>query len=81
MDKKIIIKNRGAITRNTIEYKELAETIRYAVQTSNKLIAKVESPMLDERYMTTAQVMPHPHISRRTLQNPYTPIRRNARLS
>lgn len=69
------------ITCDTLEYKELVEVMRYAVQTADKLIAEVEPALLGEHYLTTEQVMSHLHISRRALQNyrdkgiiPYTSI-------
>ena len=68
------------ITCDTPEYKELAEAMRCAVQTADRMIAEVE-PSLGERYLTTEQVITRFHISRRALQNyrdkgitPYTSI-------
>lgn len=69
MDEKTMIENRSALTRDTAGYKELLEVMRYAAQTADKLIAEVTPPLLDERYLTTEQVITHLHISRRTLQN------------
>lgn len=81
MDEKAMIENYSALTRDTTEYKELAEALRLAMQTVDKLIAEVEPSLLGERYLTTEQVMVHFHISRRALQNyrdkgivPYTAI-------
>lgn len=81
MNKTTTISEECIITCDTPEYKVLAESMRYAVQTSDKLIAEIEPSLLDERYLTTEQVMTHFHISRRALQNyrdkgiiPYTSI-------
>lgn len=81
MENKTIIDSSNAITRDTVEYKELVETMRFAMQTANKLVAEVEPSLFGERYLTTEQVMTYLHISRRTLQNyrdngiiPYTAI-------
>lgn len=43
--------------------------MRFAMQTADKLIVEVTSPLLGERYLATEQVMTYLHISRRTLQN------------
>lgn len=81
MNKTTTINEECIITCDTPEYKALAEAMRYAVQTADKLIAEAEPSLLDERYLTTEQVMTHLHISRRALQNyrdrgiiPYTSI-------
>lgn len=81
MENKVIIDSSNAITRDTVEYKGLVETMRFAMQSADKLIAEVEPSLLGERYLTTEQVMTYLHISRRTLQNyrdkgviPYTAI-------
>lgn len=81
MDKNIIIESCCALTRDTAEYKKLAEAMHCAVQTADRLIADIEPSLLGERYLTTEQVMTHFHISRRALQNyrdkgiiPYTSI-------
>lgn len=69
MNKTPTISEECIITRDTPEYKELAEAMRCAVQTADRLIAEVSPPLLGERYLTTEQVMTHFHISRRALQN------------
>lgn len=81
MENKTIINSNNAITRDTVEYKELVEAMHLAIQTADKLIAEIKPPLLGERYLTTEQVMTYLHISRRTLQNyrdrgiiPYTAI-------
>ena len=81
MDEKMMIETRSVLTRDTTEYKELVEAIHLATQTANKLIDNVTPSLLDERYLTTEQMITHFHISRRTLQNyrdkriiPYTAI-------
>lgn len=81
MENKTIIDSNNAITLDTVEYKELVKTMRFATQTANKLVAEITPPLLNERYLTTEQVMTHFHLSRRTLQNyrdkgtiPYTAI-------
>ncbi len=81
MDDKMMIENRSVLTCNTAEYEELLESMRFAVQTADKLIAEITPPLSGERYLTTEQVMTHFHISRRALQNyrdkgiiPYTSI-------
>ena len=81
MNRSITINEECIITRDTPEYKALAESMRCAVQTSDKLIAEIEPSLLGERYLTTEQMMTRFHISRRTLQNyrdkgiiPYTSI-------
>lgn len=81
MNKTTTINEACIITCDTPEYKALAESMRYAAQTANKLIVEVEPSLLGERYLTTEQVMTHFHISRRSLQNyrdrgivPYTSI-------
>ena len=81
MNWSITINEECIITCDTPEYKVLAESMRCAVQTSDKLIADVEPSLLGERYLTTEQMMTHFHISRRALQNyrdkgiiPYTSI-------
>lgn len=81
MNKTTTINEECIITCDTPEYKELAEAMRYAAQTTDKLIAEAEPSLLSERYLTTEQVMTHLHISRRALQNyrdkgiiPYTSI-------
>lgn len=81
MNKTTTISEECIITRDTPEYKELAEAMRYAAQTADRLVADVEPSLLGERYLTTEQVMTHFQISRRALQNyrdkgiiPYTSI-------
>ncbi len=81
MDEKTMIENRGVLTCDTAGYKELLEAMRFAAQTADKLIDNVTPSLLDERYLTTEQVMTHFHISRRALQNyrdkgiiPYTSV-------
>ena len=81
MENKTIIDSNNAITRDTVEYKELVEAMHFATQISDKLIVEIGPPLLGERYLTTEQVMTYLHISRRTLQNyrdngiiPYTAI-------
>lgn len=81
MENKTIIDSSNAITRNTVEYKELVEVICLTLQTADKLIAEIKPTLFGERYLTTEQVMTFLHISRRTLQNyrdrgiiPYTAI-------
>ena len=81
MNKTTTISKECIITCDTPEYKELAEAMRCAVQTADKLIADVEPSLLGERYLTTEQMMTRFHISRRALQNyrdkriiPYTSI-------
>ncbi|MCM1295911.1 MAG: helix-turn-helix domain-containing protein [Muribaculaceae bacterium] len=81
MENKTIIDNSNAITRDTVEYKELVEAMRFAMQTIEKLIAEIKPTLFGECYLTTEQVMTYLHISRRTLQNyrdrgiiPYTAI-------
>ncbi len=80
MNKTTTINEECIITCDTPEYKALVESI-CAVQTADRIIAKVEPSLLGERYLTTEQVMSHLHISRRVLQNyrdkgiiPYTSI-------
>lgn len=81
MNKTTTINEECIITCDTPEYKALAEAMRCAVQTADRLIAEAEPSLLGERYLTTEQVMTHFHISRRALQNyrdrgiiPYTSI-------
>lgn len=69
MNKTTTISEECIITRDTPEYKELAEAMRYAAQTADRLVADVEPSLLGERYLTTEQVMTHFQISRRALQN------------
>lgn len=83
MENKVIIDSSNAITCDTVEYKELVEAIRLIMQTADKLVAEITPPLLNERYLTTEQVMTHFHLTRRTLQNyrdkgtiPYTAIGR-----
>ncbi len=63
----MIIDNGNAITRDTVEYNRLVEAMHFAMQTAEKLMAKVEPSLFGERYLTTEQVMTPLHISRRTL--------------
>ncbi|WP_462354188.1 helix-turn-helix domain-containing protein [Alistipes timonensis] len=81
MDEKTMIENRSVLTHDTAEYEALVEAMRFATQTTDKLIDNVTPSLLGERYLTTEQVMTHFHISRRALQNyrdkgiiPYTSI-------
>ena len=81
MNRSITINEECIITRDTPEYKALAESMRCAVQTADRIIAKVEPSLLGERYLTTEQMMIRFHISRRALQNyrdkgiiPYTSL-------
>ncbi len=81
MDEKTMIENRSVLTCDMAEYEELLEAMRFASQTADNLIAEITPPLLDERYLTTEQVMTHFHISRRALQNyrdkgiiPYTSV-------
>lgn len=81
MENKVIIDCSNAITCDTVEYKELVETMRFAMQTADKLSVEVKPSLFGERYLTTEQVMTSFHISRRALQNyrdrgivPYTSI-------
>lgn len=81
MNRIMTINEECIITCDTPEYKELAEAMRCAVQTADRMIAEVEPSLLGERYLTTEQVIPRFHISRRALQNyrdkgitPYTSI-------
>ena len=81
MNKTTTISEECIITCDTPEYKALAESMRCAVQTADRLITEIEQSLLGERYLTTEQMMTHFHISRRALQNyrdkgiiPYTSI-------
>ena len=81
MTKITTINEACIITRDTPEYKALAEAMRCATQTVDKLIVAAEPSLFGECYLTTEQVMSHLHISRRALQNyrdkgiiPYTSI-------
>lgn len=69
------------ITCETPEYRKLAATMQNTMRIADKLMKKVRPSLLNERYLTTEQVMEHFHISRRALQNyrdkgliPYTSI-------
>ena len=69
------------ITRETPEYKKLAATMQNTIRITDKLMKKVRPSLLNDRYLTTEQVMEHFYIGRRALQNywdkgliPYTSI-------
>lgn len=69
MNRITTINEECIITCDTPEYKALAEAMRLAMQTADRLIADVEPSLLGERYLTTEQMITHFHISRRALQN------------